>query len=51
VALAQLGASRRIGALETGEGALERLLARLGDDTVVVRTRDELAGYAAAPAS
>jgi phosphoglycolate phosphatase-like HAD superfamily hydrolase len=51
VALAQLGASRRIAALETGEGALERLLARLGEDTVVVRTRDELAGYAAAPAS
>ena len=42
VALAQLGADRRIAALETGDGALERLLARLGADAVVVRTRAEL---------
>ena len=42
VALAQLGAERRVAALETGDGALDRLLARLGDDAVVVRTRDEL---------
>ncbi|HET6623276.1 MAG TPA: hypothetical protein VFG70_02000 [Gaiellaceae bacterium] len=42
VALAQLGADRRVAALETGEGALERLLARLGADAVVVRTRAEL---------
>jgi phosphoglycolate phosphatase-like HAD superfamily hydrolase len=42
VALAQLGAARRIEAVETGEGALERLLARLGEDAVVVRTREEL---------
>jgi phosphoglycolate phosphatase-like HAD superfamily hydrolase len=44
VALAQLGAARRITALETGAGALERLLGRLGDDTRVVRTRDDLLG-------
>jgi phosphoglycolate phosphatase-like HAD superfamily hydrolase len=42
VALAQLGAKRRISALETGTGALERLLVRLGADAVVVRTRSEL---------
>jgi len=42
VALAQLGADRRVAALETGDGALERLLARLGSDAVVVRTRAEL---------
>ena len=37
VALAQLGAERRIEALETGAGAFERLLERLGPKTVVVR--------------
>ena len=42
VALAQLGADRRVAALETGDGALERLLSRLGADAVVVRTRAEL---------
>jgi hypothetical protein len=42
VALAQLGAERRVGAVETGPGALGRLLARLGTGTVVVTTRDEL---------
>jgi phosphoglycolate phosphatase-like HAD superfamily hydrolase len=42
IALAQLGATRRIEALETGEDALEKLLARLGPDTRVVRTRAEL---------
>jgi phosphoglycolate phosphatase-like HAD superfamily hydrolase len=42
IALAQLGAARRVTALETGSGALERLLARLGDDTIVVSTRAEL---------
>jgi phosphoglycolate phosphatase-like HAD superfamily hydrolase len=46
VALAQLGAARRVGALETGEGALERLRSRLGEDAVVVSTRDELVAYA-----
>ena len=41
IVLAQLGADRRIEALETGAGALDRLLARLGE-AEVVRTRDEL---------
>ena len=42
VAAAQLGAGRRLDALEAGPGALERLLERLGADAVVVRTREEL---------
>jgi len=42
IALAQLGAARRIEVLETGEDALERLVARFGDDVRVVRTRAEL---------
>jgi len=42
VALAQLGAGRRLAAVEAGAGALDRLLARLGPTTQVVRTRDEL---------
>ena len=42
VALAQLGATRRVEALEAGENALAKLLARLGEDTRVVRTRAEL---------
>jgi phosphoglycolate phosphatase-like HAD superfamily hydrolase len=46
VALAQLGAARRVAALETGGGALERLLARLGDGAVVARSREELARLA-----
>jgi phosphoglycolate phosphatase-like HAD superfamily hydrolase len=44
VALAQLGATRRVDALEAGDDALERLLARLGADARVVRTRAELVG-------
>jgi phosphoglycolate phosphatase-like HAD superfamily hydrolase len=43
VAAAQLGAGRHLEALECGRGALERLLDRLGPDTVVVRSLDELA--------
>jgi phosphoglycolate phosphatase-like HAD superfamily hydrolase len=43
VALAQLGAARRVTFLETGSGALERLLAKLGGHAVVVRTPSELA--------
>jgi len=43
VALVHLGALRRIAHLEAGEGALERLLARLGPFPIVVRDRDELA--------
>lgn len=42
VALAQLGARRRVEALETGSGALERLLERLGPDALVVRSAEEL---------
>jgi phosphoglycolate phosphatase-like HAD superfamily hydrolase len=42
VALAQLGAARRIDALESGERAQERLLELLGAGTAVVRTRAEL---------
>src|SRR5579862_3101171 len=38
IALAQLGAARRVEALEAGPGALDRLLARLGPDTRVVRS-------------
>jgi phosphoglycolate phosphatase-like HAD superfamily hydrolase len=46
VALAQLGASRRVEALETGTDALERLLAQLGQDARVVRSAGDLAGAA-----
>lgn len=42
VALAQLGAERRVEALEAGAGALERLLATLGRDARVIRGRGEL---------
>jgi phosphoglycolate phosphatase-like HAD superfamily hydrolase len=42
IALAQLGAQRRIAVLETGAGALERLLKTLGAGAVVVRARGEL---------
>ena len=42
VALTQLGARGRISALETGTGALERLLVTLGADALVIRTRAEL---------
>jgi hypothetical protein len=42
VALSHLGAARRIEALETGDGALDRLRERLGADARVVRTRSEL---------
>jgi hypothetical protein len=41
IVLAQLGADRRVDALETGEGALDRALAQF-PDAEVVRTRDEL---------
>jgi phosphoglycolate phosphatase-like HAD superfamily hydrolase len=42
IAVAQLGATRRIEALETGAGALGRLRERLGPETVVVRDPGEL---------
>jgi phosphoglycolate phosphatase-like HAD superfamily hydrolase len=41
-AVAHLGAARRIEALESGPGALERLLERLGPDTRVARTVADL---------
>jgi phosphoglycolate phosphatase-like HAD superfamily hydrolase len=47
VALAQLGADRRVSVLETGGGALERLLERLGTSALVVRTRADLDAGAA----
>jgi phosphoglycolate phosphatase-like HAD superfamily hydrolase len=46
IALEQLGAARRLEALETGPDALQRLLDRLGADTHVVRTCDELLALA-----
>lgn len=51
VALAHLGADRRVARLEAGTDALERLLAGLGGDAIVVRTGEELAAYASAPAA
>jgi phosphoglycolate phosphatase-like HAD superfamily hydrolase len=42
VALAHLGAHRRIAHLEAGDGALERLLGRLGPEATVVRNREQL---------
>lgn len=42
VVLSQLGASRRIETLETGAGARERVVQRLGADVTVVCTRDQL---------
>ncbi|MGH3006749.1 MAG: HAD family hydrolase [Gaiellaceae bacterium] len=43
VALAQLGAARRVEALEAGAGARDRLLTRLGEDVAVAATREDLA--------
>jgi phosphoglycolate phosphatase-like HAD superfamily hydrolase len=42
VALAHLGAARRIEALETGPGARERLLEKLGSDAKIASTRGDL---------
>lgn len=42
VALAHVGAARRVEAVECGESALERLVAGLGGDATVARTRAEL---------
>jgi phosphoglycolate phosphatase-like HAD superfamily hydrolase len=47
VALAQLGATRRVTVLETGSGALERLRAALGAEVAVVTTREQLVAAAA----
>ena len=46
VALDQLGATRRVAVVETGAGALDRLLAELGQAAVVVQTRAELVAAA-----
>jgi phosphoglycolate phosphatase-like HAD superfamily hydrolase len=42
VAVAHLGAARRVELVETGAGARERLLAALGPDAVVAATREDL---------
>lgn len=46
VALAQLGAARRLEAVEAGSQALDRLHTRLGADATVVSTRAELVAAA-----
>jgi len=48
VALAQLGAARRIAELEVGAGALKRILATFGPDALAIRTRHELIAVARA---
>jgi phosphoglycolate phosphatase-like HAD superfamily hydrolase len=40
--LAQLGATRRVDTVETGVGALDRLLDTIGADSAVVHTRADL---------
>jgi phosphoglycolate phosphatase-like HAD superfamily hydrolase len=47
IALAHLGAARRVQAVAAGEGALERLLARLGGNATVAARRAELLELAA----
>jgi phosphoglycolate phosphatase-like HAD superfamily hydrolase len=42
IALSHLGADGRVDAVETGDGARERLIRGLGDEAVVVNTRGEL---------
>ena len=42
VAVAQLGAARRVEAVECGRGAVDRLRARLGPDAALVATRAAL---------
>jgi phosphoglycolate phosphatase-like HAD superfamily hydrolase len=46
VVLAQLGAARRVEAVEAGDGALERLRGQLGGQAPVVRTAAELVAAA-----
>lgn len=46
VALAHLGAARRVDALETGSGARERVLARLGGEAAIAASREDLARMA-----
>jgi hypothetical protein len=42
VAVAQLGAERRTSVVESGSGALDRVVEALGPATIVVRTRNDL---------
>ena len=42
VVLSHLGAAERVDMLETGDGAEERVLQRLGDGATVVHTRQQL---------
>ena len=42
IALSHLGADGRVDIVESGDGARERLLAKLGDDVTLVQTRAEL---------
>ena len=42
IAISQLGAARRVEAVEAGEGALQRMHALLGDEAEVVTTRARL---------
>jgi phosphoglycolate phosphatase-like HAD superfamily hydrolase len=49
IALAHLGADRRVTAVETGADALPRLVATLGADAIVVRTPDDLVRAAQDP--
>jgi phosphoglycolate phosphatase-like HAD superfamily hydrolase len=49
IALAQAGAEHRVSVLETGAGALDRLLARLGGDAVVIHSRAKLIDLSRAP--
>jgi phosphoglycolate phosphatase-like HAD superfamily hydrolase len=49
VALSHLGAARRVEVVETGAGARERLLERLGRDVEVAAGREDLVRIASAP--
>jgi phosphoglycolate phosphatase-like HAD superfamily hydrolase len=46
IALSHLGADGRVDMVESGDGARERLLAKLGDAATIVRTRAELVALA-----
>ena len=48
VVLSHLGVERRIELLEAGAGARERIVQRLGPDTPVVSTREQLIGLGVA---
>lgn len=45
IAVAQLGATRRAEAVESGSGALDRAWERFGGNASIVRTRDELVTF------